>query len=87
VLVSLGCTCSVVRCRVFEQRGARVVVDQVSLGFLRGCTITFEDEMVGQRFAVMNNPNSASACGCGTSFAPKEAALGVPGVDEDSDED
>lgn len=64
-----------------------MVVDSTSLEFLRGSTVSWEDEMVGQRFVVLNNPNSASACGCGSSFAPKEEALGVPGLDEDSDDE
>ena len=63
------------------------MVDEVSLEFLRGATVDWEEEMVGRHFVVVNNPNSASACGCGTSFAPKEEALGVPGIDEDSDDD
>lgn len=72
---------------LFTKGGARVVVDSTSLEWLRGSTIGFEDEMVGQRFVVMNNPNSAAGCGCGASFAPKEEALGLTGADDDSDSD
>jgi Fe-S cluster assembly iron-binding protein IscA len=30
--------------------------------------IDFSDELIGARFTV-ENPNAASSCGCGTSFA------------------
>ena len=53
---------------VLEGGGERVVVDQVSLPFLSGATIDFADELIGARF-VVDNPNAASSCGCGTSFS------------------
>lgn len=53
---------------VLESRGQKVVVDSVSLPFLAGATIDFADELIGARF-VVDNPNAASSCGCGTSFA------------------
>jgi len=48
--------------------GQRVVVDPVSLPFLAGAVIDFEDELIGARF-VIENPNASSSCGCGTSFS------------------
>ena len=53
---------------VLEGGGERVVVDQISLPFLSGATIDFADELIGARF-VVDNPNAASSCGCGTSFS------------------
>ena len=53
---------------VLEAGGQKVVVDPVSLPFLAGATIDFEDELIGARF-VIDNPNAASSCGCGTSFS------------------
>ena len=53
---------------VLESAGQRVVVDPISLPFLTDAVIDFEDELIGARF-VINNPNAASSCGCGTSFA------------------
>jgi iron-sulfur cluster assembly accessory protein len=56
---------------VFETDGARVVVDQASLDIIKGSTIDFVQEMIRSSFAVVDNPQSESACGCGSSFAVK----------------
>ena len=52
----------------------RIVVDQISLGFLRGSKLDFVQEMIKSSFAVLENPQSESACGCGSSFAVKNFA-------------
>ncbi len=52
----------------FEHNGAAVVTDEVSLGFLSGCTVDFKDEL-GAAFFSVDNPNATSSCGCGTSFS------------------
>ena len=57
---------------VFESDGARVVVDAASLDFIKGSTIDFVQEMIKSSFAVVDNPQSESACGCGSSFAVKK---------------
>lgn len=56
---------------VFESGAARVVVDAASLDIIKGSTIDFVQEMIKSSFAVVNNPQSESACGCGSSFAVK----------------
>jgi len=56
---------------VFLKDGMRVVVDQTSLDLLRGSTIDYVQEMIRSSFAVVANPQSESACGCGSSFAVK----------------
>jgi len=38
---------------------------------LRGSKIDYVEEMIRSSFAVVDNPNSESACGCGSSFAMK----------------
>ena len=53
---------------VLEGNGQKVVVDNVSLPFLAGAVIDFSEELIGARF-VIENPNAASSCGCGVSFA------------------
>ncbi|WP_095597122.1 HesB/IscA family protein [Actibacterium pelagium] len=53
---------------VLEGAGEKVVVDEVSLPFLADAVIDFSDELIGARF-VIENPNAASSCGCGTSFS------------------
>jgi iron-sulfur cluster assembly 2 len=50
---------------------ARVVVDAGSLAFIRGATIDYVQEMIKSSFQVRDNPQSESACGCGSSFAVK----------------
>ncbi len=53
---------------VFERDGVRVVIDEVSLEFLAGSEVDYVEELVGAYFSV-RNPNAASTCGCGVSFA------------------
>ncbi len=53
---------------VIEKEGAVVLVDPVSLEFLKGAEIDFADDLIGAAFKV-NNPNAKSSCGCGTSFS------------------
>lgn len=53
------------------ESGARVVVDSASMELIQGSTIDFVQEMIKSAFAVVDNPKSESACGCGSSFAIK----------------
>ncbi len=53
---------------VVEREGAVILIDPMSLDFLRGAEIDFTDDMIGQAFKVIN-PNATSSCGCGTSFS------------------
>lgn len=45
-----------------------VVTDATSLPFLEGASIGFKDDLIGSEF-VIDNPNAASGCGCGSSFS------------------
>jgi iron-sulfur cluster assembly accessory protein len=56
---------------VFGAEGAWAVVDGVSLGFLRGATLDWDDSLMKSSFVVASNPNAESACGCKSSFAMK----------------
>ena len=51
-----------------ERDGVTVLIDPVSLDFLKGAEIDFVDDLIGQSFKI-NNPNAVSSCGCGTSFS------------------
>jgi iron-sulfur cluster assembly accessory protein len=53
---------------VLERDGATVLIDPVSLDFLKGAEIDFTDDLIGAAFKI-NNPNATSSCGCGTSFS------------------
>ena len=57
-----------------HSNGARVVVDQASLNLIRGSKIDYVQEMIKSAFVVADNPQSESACGCGSSFAIKNFA-------------
>lgn len=53
---------------VLKDADAKVVIDPISLPFLQGAIIDYKEELIGSRF-VVDNPNVASQCGCGTSFS------------------
>jgi iron-sulfur cluster assembly accessory protein len=53
---------------VLERDGAVVLIDSLSLDFLRGAEIDFVDDLIGASFKI-KNPNAQSSCGCGTSFS------------------
>ncbi len=53
---------------LIERDGAQVVIDPISVGFLRGSEIDFVDDLIGAAFQV-RNPNAVASCGCGTSFS------------------
>jgi iron-sulfur cluster insertion protein len=53
---------------VFEKDSVKVVIDDMSIEYLRGATIDFSEELIGSAFCV-RNPNAQSSCGCGTSFS------------------
>lgn len=47
--------------------GVEVVVDQMSVPYLSGATIDFEDTIQKQGFTI-DNPNAQGSCACGDSF-------------------
>ncbi len=47
--------------------GVTVVVDKMSVPYLEGATIDFEDTIQKQGFTI-DNPNAAGSCACGDSF-------------------
>lgn len=54
---------------VLVQRGVlSVVVDPMSLQYLAGAEIDFQDGLEGANF-IIRNPNASSTCGCGNSFS------------------
>uniref|UniRef100_A0A8C9FSV8 Iron-sulfur cluster assembly 2 homolog, mitochondrial n=1 Tax=Pavo cristatus TaxID=9049 RepID=A0A8C9FSV8_PAVCR len=57
--------------RVFEQGGARVVVDVDSLAFVKGSMVDFSQELIRSSFQVVSNPQAEKGCSCGTSFSVK----------------
>jgi iron-sulfur cluster assembly protein len=55
------------RDKIFAAHGARIFVDPKSLEYLKGTRLEFEETLMRQGF-VLQNPNAARTCGCGTSF-------------------
>lgn len=53
---------------LFEKDGVGVIIDDISLPYMRGATIDFTDDLIGAHFKI-DNPNASSSCGCGTSFS------------------
>jgi iron-sulfur cluster assembly accessory protein len=53
---------------VLEQSEAIVVIDPISLDFLRGSEIDFVDDLMGRMFKI-HNPAATASCGCGSSFS------------------
>ena len=53
---------------IAETDGVRLVVDSISLDLVRGCAVDYVESLGGAAFRV-ENPNAASGCGCGSSFA------------------
>lgn len=52
---------------VKEFDGVEVVIDKMSLPYLDGASIDFEDTIQKQGFTI-DNPNAAGSCACGDSF-------------------
>lgn len=52
----------------FERDGVKLLVDSMSFQYLVGSEIDFIDDLMGTRF-IVSNPNAATTCGCGSSFA------------------
>lgn len=56
---------------------SRLLVDEVSLGFVNGAKVDFTEDLIRRSFEVIDNPNAEAGCGCGASFAAKN----LPGDD------
>lgn len=56
----------------FAFHGVRVVVDEVSMDYLRGARIDYVEDIMGSGFKI-DNPNAVAACGCGSSFRTKDS--------------
>mmetsp|Transcript_23247 Transcript_23247/g.58922 ORF Transcript_23247/g.58922 Transcript_23247/m.58922 type:complete len:151 (-) Transcript_23247:151-603(-) len=50
---------------------AMLLVDEISLSFLKGATLGYQETMVSSSFVVEANPNAEQSCSCKASFSPK----------------
>lgn len=53
---------------IIEKDGASVLADPLSIQYLMGSTVDYEEGLQGSRFSI-SNPNAATTCGCGSSFS------------------
>ena len=53
---------------VINRDGVTVLVDSISVNYMKGAEIDFVDDLIGASFKV-KNPNATAGCGCGTSFS------------------
>jgi iron-sulfur cluster insertion protein len=53
----------------FNFDNVTVLVDSMSMDYLRGANIRYKDDVMGASF-VIDNPQAATTCGCGSSFSP-----------------
>ena len=54
--------------KVVDFDGVEVIVDDMSVPYLAGATIDFEDSIEKQCFTI-DNPNAQGSCACGDSFS------------------
>jgi len=53
--------------QVFEVNGVKLLVDPISLRYLKNAEVDFVENNMGGGFTI-KNPNAKSTCGCGSSF-------------------
>ena len=53
----------------FQYEDLTVLVDSMSMEYLRGARIDYREDAMGANF-VIDNPNAQTSCGCGSSFNP-----------------
>ena len=52
---------------ILDHDGVRILVDDFSVGYIRGSEIDYVDSLMGAGFTV-HNPNAVHSCSCGHSF-------------------
>jgi iron-sulfur cluster insertion protein len=52
----------------FVYHDVTVLVDSMSMQYLQGAEIRWDDGLMGASF-VINNPQASTTCGCGSSFS------------------
>src|SRR2546423_9977569 len=53
---------------VYTCHGVKVVVDPLSINYIKGASVDYVEDVMGGGFKI-DNPNAVRSCGCGSSFA------------------
>lgn len=61
---------------VITDRGVKIYVDPISMMYLSGSVVDYEDSLMGGGFRI-DNPNAVSSCGCGHSFKTDDTSSGA----------
>jgi iron-sulfur cluster assembly protein len=56
---------------LYNCHGVKVVVDPMSINYVRGASIDFVEDEMGGGFKI-DNPNAVRSCGCGSSFSTED---------------
>tara|TARA_B100001123_G_C14595809_1_gene743883 strand:+ start:199 stop:555 length:357 start_codon:yes stop_codon:yes gene_type:complete len=51
-----------------EKSGVMLLVDPMSVQYLLGAEIDYQEDLSGAQF-IIRNPNASTTCGCGSSFS------------------
>ncbi|MBS0184956.1 MAG: iron-sulfur cluster assembly accessory protein [Proteobacteria bacterium] len=55
--------------QIYGEEPGEVIIDDISLGLLKGASLDYEEELIGSQFVIKNNPQATTSCGCKTSFS------------------
>src|SRR5215470_8460841 len=56
---------------VYNCYGVKVVVDPLSINYIKGASVDYVEDMMGGGFKI-DNPNAVRSCGCGSSFSTED---------------
>lgn len=56
---------------IYNCHGVKVVVDPLSINYIKGASVDYVEDMMGGGFKI-ENPNAVRSCGCGSSFSTED---------------
>lgn len=56
---------------IYNCHGVKVVVDPLSINYIKGASVDYVEDMMGGGFKI-DNPNAVRSCGCGSSFSTED---------------